>query len=855
MGCVMGTMIMPAWVDYRGLDADIRACLEAVAGFADVEIARRWRGPEHPLTPEDFTAIAQAADACGLLDSTTDGCGLWSDIPRGSDTAFSVQALRCIARHHTAAAFHLHCLALARVAGLMAGVADVGAGTAFSFSGCGGLGCSALMRWLSAVALSPDDAGLLEDVYGQRERVLFVADATAGVDATAGIIVPMFAQGRMHLAMFATDDAVVQADAQPHGLDGLQALVWRPCAAPLWSLPVAANQIASLLAAFQLGLVAIALGASERATVRASDYVNVRVQGGRRIIQHDAVALLMVEQDVALQASASRLNDVARLSCTENLAAVVGLKLETLPLLCKGVNAAMQVHGGSGYMRDTGVEDVLRDLNCLRVMGGAPDELALMLATSRFPDAAQIESTLPPHAFASRSLPGFVDAENALAPQVAFRKNPVLRWLASYKSRPAWQRDTDDLPASLCAYRQQIRAFAGQHLRPVALRLDVQMKTATTRPFDLEVLLREAGRAGLLSDLLPMPFGSVPLPRYRHALAWQQALRAEELARADGGLMLYLSAHNLGVAPVLFSGNLHVYRHVLLPALRACETGDPQIFAFAITEPGAGSDAEDGHGAEHSRPGLVATQVKGGWKLRGRKVFISGGDIARWVVAFAALAGEGFESWTAFLVDTTSVGFHRVRNEHKMGMRASAATELEFDDCFVPDNFVLGGVRKGWALNRATLNFSRLPVAAMAVGFAQHATELATDFVCRVQMGGHPLVHYQNVQLALADMQAETAAIRALVWQYAKAWTPWQARASLAKFHATDRAQKVIERGMDLMGEQGLLHANEMEKAFRDNRLTRIFEGTNQINRLAVIEDQQTMLLERIARHQQAVRY
>src|SRR3990167_9208334 len=249
----MGTMIMPAWVDYRGLDADIRACLEAVAGFADVEIARRWRGPEHPLTLADFTAIAQAADACGLLDSTTDGCGIWSDIPRGSDTAFSVQALRCIARHHTAAALHLHGLALARVAGLMAGVADVGVGTVFSFSGCGGLGRSALMRWLSAVALSPADVGLLEDVYGQRERVLFVADAAAG------IMVPMFTQGRMQLALFATDDAVARVDAQPHGLDGLQALVWRPCAAPLCSLPVVANQIASLLAAFQLGLVAIAL--------------------------------------------------------------------------------------------------------------------------------------------------------------------------------------------------------------------------------------------------------------------------------------------------------------------------------------------------------------------------------------------------------------------------------------------------------------------------------------------------------------------------------------------------------------------------------------------------------------------
>lgn len=892
----MGSMIMPDFFEYRGLDADLRACLDAVAGFADVEISRRWRSPDCPLTPTDFSLITAAATQCGLLDVSADGAGLWHEVLRVSDHAFSVQALRCLARHHTAVAFHLHCRALARVAGALAGVADAGLFDAglpaadgsnvnrsgknfpdandavFLFAGSYGLGRSALIRELGATALSADDQALLEDSYGLRTRILPLADVAAPV------LVPMYAQGEMQLAFFPAQHALRESDAQPHGLDGLQLVSWRPCRAPLWSAPLTALQVTNLLSAFLLGLVAIALGASERAAQRATDYVTVRVQGGRRIIQHDAVALLMMEQEVALQATASRLADVARRSGAENpaglehLAAVLGLKLEALPLLCKGVNATMQVHGGSGYMRDTGVENVLRDLSCLRVLGGTPDELALMLATLKFSDAGQLESGAATFSAAAnrtagnkpaakiadeklqstltrKTLPGFVATDNALSPQTAFQTIPLLRWLAGYKAQPAWQRDTAELPAALRDYRQQLRDFAQSQLRPPALALDVKMKTASERPAELDALLREAGRTGLLSDLLPRPFGSTPLLRFRHSLAWQQALRTEELARADGGLMLHLSAHNLGLAPVLFSGNVHAYRRVVLPALRACEAGEPQIFAFAITEPGAGSDAEDGHGAELNKPGLVATPVSGGWRLRGRKVFISGGDIARWVVAFAALAGEGFESWTAFLVDTTSAGFHRVRNEHKMGMRASAATELEFDDCFVPEQLVLGGVRKGWALNRATLNFSRLPVAAMAVGFAQQATDLATDFVCRMTMAGHPLIHYQNVQLALADMQAETAAIRALVWQYAKAWTPWQARASIAKFYATDRAQKVIERGMNLLGEHSLLHASEMEKAFRDNRLTRIFEGTNQINRLAVIEDQQDLLLARITEH------
>ncbi|CBL44396.1 Acyl-CoA dehydrogenase [gamma proteobacterium HdN1] len=414
-----------------------------------------------------------------------------------------------------------------------------------------------------------------------------------------------------------------------------------------------------------------------------------------------------------------------------------------------------------------------------------------------------------------------------------------------------WQRDTNDLPAASAAYREKLRDFSDRHLRPHALTLDQQFSEcahSVPQPAAIDTALCEAGRAGLLSDLLPWPLGCTPWARYRHSLVWQQSLRTEELARADGGLMLLLSAHNLGLAPILFSGNWQVIKQVVLPAFRACEQGEPQLFAFAITEPGAGSDAEEGHVAAHNKPELVAHPAPGGWRLRGRKVFISGGDRARWVVVLAALAGEGYPSWTAFLVDTLQPGFVRVRNEHKMGMRASAATELEFCDCFVPDARVLGGLRNGWALSRATLNFSRLPVASMAVGFAQAATDIATDHACRQMLGGRPLIHYQHMQLGIADLQAATASIRALVWEYARAWTPWQAKASIAKFQATDQAQQVIERAMDLCGEMGLTHAMGLEKIFRDNRLTRIFEGTNQINRLSVIEDQQREFLDRIRR-------
>lgn len=828
-----------AWGQPDQLDSDTRALLDAVEGFARAEIDARWPGPGHVPGADVLDAVTQAALANGLLDAAADGAGFWHDLLGGNSLTFSLLALRQLARHHTAIAFHLHCLALGKVAAALAG-RDVT--LPLLPWGRWGLGRGALVRWLDGQTLSADEQAALADNYGEHGRVLVLAAPERE------FLLPRFRAGQWSLACYSHANSLQTVDACLHGLDGLRGMHWQGRAEPHWSIPLDAQQYGRLLSGFLLGVVAIALGATERAVQRASDYALLRIQGGRAIIQHDAVALLMAEQHAALQAVSARLASLSAGSAAVTLAAALDCKRSALDALTRAANAAMQVHGGSGYMRDTGVEDVVRDLNCLRVLAGSPDELALMQIASATPGAAQLESSSR-----GKNLRGFVAADHVLSPQKAFARVPLLRVLARYESGSAWQQETAALPGPLATYRRQVRQFAEQHLRPLALHTDLQMRAGEPGAAALETLLQKAGKAGLLSDLLPWPLGSVPLARYRHALAWQQSVRTEELARVDGGLMLFLSAHNLGIAPVLFSGNVPVIRQVLLPALRACASGDPHLFAFAITEPGAGSDAEDGHGAELSKPGLVARPAPGGWCLRGRKVFISGGNIARWVVAFAALQGEGFDSWTAFLVDTRSPGFYRVRNEHKMGMRASAATELEFDDCFVPNERILGGLRKGWALNRATLNFSRLPVAGMAVGFAQRATELATDFACRHTIADQPLLHYQHVQLALADMQAETAAIRALVWQYARAWTPWQAKASIAKFHATDGAQQVIERGMNLMAEHSLLHAAEIEKVFRDSRLTRIFEGTNQINRLAVIEDQQTQLLAKIAAFQREV--
>jgi alkylation response protein AidB-like acyl-CoA dehydrogenase len=441
-------------------------------------------------------------------------------------------------------------------------------------------------------------------------------------------------------------------------------------------------------------------------------------------------------------------------------------------------------------------------------------------------------------------LDGHVAPTHPLSPRAAFgRLSRLTRGMVRYEPGDVWELDTARLPPGLAALRRRMRSFAETELAPRALAIDAAEGTAHGSSAEqTREVIGIAARAGLLSDMLPRPFGTSSLGLFRHPLHFPAALKTEELAAVDGGLMLLVCSHSLGVAPILLSGDLGAVRRLLVPAMRANRGGKAHVFAYAITEPAAGSDVEEGHGAARCGPGTVARRVPCGWRLTGRKCFISGGDIADSVVVFAALENEDLACWTAFLVQRGAPGYRVVRTEHKMGMRASGAAELELDDVFVADDRVIGGLRDGWALNRATLNISRLPVAAMGVGFARAATEAATEFACSFELGNKPLIAYQDVQLALADMLAATQAARAMVWTAAGRKQPLQREASAAKVLCTDTAIEVCTRAMDLLGNHAVLHRERVEKAYRDARLTQIFEGTNQINRLAMIEDVQEQL-------------
>jgi alkylation response protein AidB-like acyl-CoA dehydrogenase len=407
------------------------------------------------------------------------------------------------------------------------------------------------------------------------------------------------------------------------------------------------------------------------------------------------------------------------------------------------------------------------------------------------------------------------------------------RLMYDARARTIWQRDTATLPRVFRRLRLRYRDFAEAHIAPHTLAADLDQTSV-----DVRKLFVKSARRGFQTELLPWPLGTMKYRALARSFLLGQALKAEEFCTACGGLGNALLAHELGMAPMFVCGDLGAVLGWMRKIYREVRRGEPAIGAFAITEPEAGSDVEETGGAATARIGCRATMEDGGWRISGRKVFISNGAVARWVTLFAAEEGRGVESWSCFLLDKSMEGFSVGRSEKKMGQRAADASELILDGVFVPDNRVIGPVGAGWAINRNVLNYSRPVVGAIALGIARGAFERALDFSHHSRLGGRPLVGYQEVQLELADMLVKLSAMRATVWQAVRYRVPFQAAGSIAKVFCTDTAWEVCNQAMELLGDHGYLHGHGVEKAARDARLTQIYEGTNQINRLAIFEGQ-----------------
>lgn len=426
----------------------------------------------------------------------------------------------------------------------------------------------------------------------------------------------------------------------------------------------------------------------------------------------------------------------------------------------------------------------------------------------------------------------------------------------------------------------EARQFANAHLRPVALEID---RRAGEDPsyFDWE-LVRTGGRHGMLDFLVPSQVGG------GGCLTVECAVVIEELCAACPGLALVFGAHGLGISPLLLDGPLHW--DVLGEVAEAAQRGEPMLMACALTEPDAGTDVEDVDLIARARITSHARRVSGGYSLSGTKRFISNGGVARWLTVLMPVdPRRPAETWTCFLVDARSKGFSVARNEHKMGQRACPASELVFDEVFVPDDRVVARVGDGAGATLIVLAASRPPVGAIATGIARAAYERLLGWL-REDPDANGLLGRQSVQLRLARMAeqihlarqaymdaaaeldvaalggaTESPLLRSLsvvpngvyrrerVRRLMTAATTRDALAgflnratnngsitrslglsSLAKARGGDVAMGVTNSALEIAGLTDASVRPELEKLWRDAKLCQIYEGTNQLNRIEV---------------------
>ena len=300
----------------------------------------------------------------------------------------------------------------------------------------------------------------------------------------------------------------------------------------------------------------------------------------------------------------------------------------------------------------------------------------------------------------------------------------------------------------------------------------------------------------------------------------------EELSRVDGGIALALGGTGLGMYPILLSGNEEQKQKYLPPIADGAK-----LAAFALTEANAGSDAS----------GIQTTAVKDGdhYILNGTKQWITNGGEADIYTIFALTnKSKGARGASAFIVEKGTEGFSFGKKENKMGIRASCTREIIFEDVKVPVENLIGREGTGFMTAMKTLDKSRPMVASQALGIAQGAMEEAVKYSHERRQFGNPISAFQGIQFMLADMGTKIEAARSLIYATARMIDSGEKRFSkesaMCKTFASDMAMEVTTDAVQVLGGYGYMKEYPVEKMMRDAKITQIYEGTNQIQRLVI---------------------
>lgn len=373
------------------------------------------------------------------------------------------------------------------------------------------------------------------------------------------------------------------------------------------------------------------------------------------------------------------------------------------------------------------------------------------------------------------------------------------------------------------AVRANMRHFAQHELRWRARQLD----TAPAGTVDTS-LLHKSCDFGLLSGILPEHYGGV-LDRLSAVLA------LEELAHWEAGIATLFAAHNLALTAVSLAGNKTIMDRVFPAVVAGEERHEPVLWSLALTERRTGSDLVHPTGVPSSRMMLTAKRRGEDYLLTGRKAYCAGGTVARWLCVFATVSADrSLEGLTAFLVPTSSPGFHVSDVLVTMGLRACPLVEFYLENVVVPAAHRLTAEGGAVTLVEALSALGRCQGAAIALGIAHGALQLARQHALIRVQGGSPIVHHQMVQHMLADMMTQIEAARLLTYKAATADPPDVVLSSMAKVFASDVAVKVATDTVQIMGAYGTTAKSGAEKYFRDAKMTQIFAGTNELCRLAI---------------------
>lgn len=366
------------------------------------------------------------------------------------------------------------------------------------------------------------------------------------------------------------------------------------------------------------------------------------------------------------------------------------------------------------------------------------------------------------------------------------------------------------------AIKEVARKLAEELVKPKRKELDEKGE------FPYEII-KEFSKAGLLGIYIPEAYGGAG------GGVFEMCLVVEEVSRICGGVGVCYAANGLAAYPIILSAS-EDQKKKILPKMASGEW----IGAFGLTEPNAGSDASS----------IKTTAIRDGneYILNGTKCFITNGEVADIYTIIASTNPErGGRGLSAFIVEKGTKGFSFGKHENKLGIRASVTCELIFQDCRIPAENRIGPEGTGFITAMRTFDRTRPGVGAQAVGIAQGALEAATEWTQQRVQFGAPISALEGIQFRLAEMATKVEAARALVYAAARhadsGAKDIAGFSSMAKFFASDVAMQVTTEAIQLFGGYGYMKDYPVEKMFRDAKITQIYEGTNEIQRLVIARE------------------